>query len=155
MFEVGDTVCYPLHGIGTIQSIEKTEVLGRIETCYLIHLHNTRMTAMLPVETAESLGLRKTITPKECEKLFEYFKTAEPCIGNSNWNQRYRENMDKLKTGDPKGIVDVILCLGKRNTMRPLSSGEGKMLSNAKSILFTEIATVLNIGIDEVETRFK
>lgn len=154
MFAVGDTVCYPLHGIGTIEAIEQTDVLGKTENCYLIRLSNTRMTAMLPVETAESLGLRTTITPGQCEELFEYYKTSEPCIGDSNWNQRYRDNMTKLKSGNPKDVIDVILCLGKRNSIRPLSSGEGKMLANAKSILFAEIAMVLHIGVDEVEARF-
>ena len=151
MFSIGDTVCYPLHGIGTIESIEERDVLGATTTYYVIRLINTKLTAMLPVDNSESVGLRMIITPVECEELFEYFKTADPCLGNANWNQRYRENMDKLRKGDPKSIVDVMLCLDKRNSIRTLSSGERKMLSNAKAILCTEISVVLGKPVGEIE----
>lgn len=155
MFSLGDTVCYPLHGIGTIESIEARDVLGKTTTYYVIRLINTKLTAMLPVDTAESVGLRRIVTPEECEALFEYYRTADPCLGNSNWNQRYRENMDKLRQGDPKSVIDVMLCLDKRNSIRTLSSGERKMLSNAKAILCTEISVVLNKPVEEIEVMFE
>jgi CarD family transcriptional regulator len=154
MFSIGDTVCYPLHGVGTIEAIEERDVLGKITTYYVLRLINTRLTAMLPVDNAESVGLRRIITKQECEELFEYYRTAQPCLGSANWNQRYRDNMDKLRTGDPKTVVDVMLCLGKRNSIRTLSSGERKMLSNAKSILCTEISVVLDKQIEEIEAMF-
>ena len=143
MFSIGDTVCYPLHGVGTIEAIEERDVLGKITTYYVLRLINTRLTAMLPVDNAESVGLRRIITKQECEELFEYYRTAQPSLGSANWTPRYRDNMDKLRTGDPKTVVDVMLCLGKRNSIRTLSSGERKMLSNAKNILCTEISVVL------------
>ena len=154
MFSIGDTVCYPLHGVGTIEAIEERDVLGKITTYYVLRLINTRLTAMLPVDNAESVGLRRIITEQECEELFEYYRTAQPCLGSANWNQRYRDNMDKLRTGDPKTVVDVMLCLGKRNSIRTLSSGERKMLSNAKNILCTEISVVLEKPVEEIEAMF-
>ncbi len=154
MFSIGDTVCYPLHGIGTIEAIEDRDVLGKTTTYYILRLINTKLTAMLPVDNAEAVGLRRIITPEECEKLFEYYRTTSPCLGSANWNQRYRENMEKLRTGNPETVIDVMLCLDKRNSIRTLSSGERKMLSNAKSILCTEIAVVLNKPIEEIEAMF-
>ena len=155
MFSIGETVCYPLHGVGTIEKIERNDVLGKSTLYYVIRLINTRMTAMLPVETAESVGLRTVVRAEECEALFDYYKTAEPCIGSPNWNQRYRENMEKLRLGDPKSVIDVILCRGKRNSVRTLSSGERKMLSNARNILATEVAVALGKTQAEVELFFE
>ena len=151
MFSIGDTVCYPLHGVGRIESIEDRQVLEKKATYYVIALNNTRMTAMLPVSTAAEVGLRHIISAAECDKVIDYLKTAEVGIGDSNWNQRYRDNMEKLRRGDPFNVIDVILCLTKRNRMRTLSSGERKMLSNAKSILVSEISAVSGKSIDECE----
>lgn len=153
MFSIGDTVCYPLHGVGKIESIEDHDVLNKTTTYYVISLMNTRMTAMLPVDSAESVGLRPIIDPSLCEKAIAYFHSAKPNIGSSNWNQRYRDNMEKLRKGDPYNVIDVILCLGTRNKMRTLSSGERKMLSNAKSILSAEISAVSGRPIGEIESE--
>ena len=154
MFSVGDTVCYPLHGVGTIEAIEEREVYDRTATYYVIRLTNTRMTALLPIETAEQVGLRSIIPAELYPKLLEYFKTAEADIGDSNWNQRYRENMEKLRKGDLFNVIDVILCLSKRNRMRALSSQERKMLSNARSILLAELAVATGKPADEIEKLF-
>lgn len=154
MFSIGDTVCYPLHGVGRIESIEERQVLDKTATYYVISLNDTRMTALLPVDSAESVGLRHIIDPSECADINKYFKTAEADIGDSNWNQRYRDNMEKLRKGDLRSVIDVILCLTKRNKMRTLSSGERKMLSNAKSILTAEISAVSGKSSDEVERWF-
>lgn len=154
MFSVGDTVCYPLHGVGRIEAIEDRQVLGQTDMYYVIRLTNTRLTAMLPVNNAEAVGLRHIISPEECDELIRYYNTAEVNIGDSNWNQRYRDNMEKLRRGDPHSVIDVILCLRKRNMMRSLSSGERKMLSNARSILISEVVAVTGKPVDEVEKCF-
>ncbi|MBR0136562.1 MAG: CarD family transcriptional regulator [Clostridia bacterium] len=154
MFSIGDTVCYPLHGVGKIESIEEQRVLDRTAVYYVIRLANTRMTASIPVDNAEAVGLRNIISASECSELKTYYKTARPEIGDSNWNQRYRDNMEKLRKGDPHSVIDVILCLTKRNTMRTLSSGERKMLSNARSILASEIAAATGREQSEVEKSF-
>ncbi len=153
MFSIGDTVCYPLHGVGKIESIEERDVLNKTATYYVISLMNTRMTAMLPVESAESVGLRPIVDPSLCDNIYAYFKTTDADIGSSNWNQRYRDNMEKLRKGDPFSVIDVILCLSKRGRMRNLSSGERKMLANAKAILAAEIAASSGRSIGEIESE--
>lgn len=152
MFSIGDTVCYPLHGVGKIESIEDRAVLDKTATYYVISLMNTRMTALLPVDAAESVGLRSIIDASLCDELYEYISTAPADIGSSNWNQRYRDNMEKLRKGDPHSVIDVILCLSKRGKMRNLSSGERKMLSNAKAILSAEISAASGKNINEIES---
>jgi Transcriptional regulators, similar to M. xanthus CarD len=153
MFSIGDTVCYPLHGVGTIESIEERSVLDKVSTYYVISLMNTRMTALLPVDSAEVVGLRSIIDPSLCDELYAYFRTADADIGSSNWNQRYRDNMEKLRKGDPHSVIDVILCLSKRGRIRSLSSGERKMLANAKAILAAEIAASSGRKIEEIESE--
>ncbi len=154
MFSIGDTVCYPLHGVGTIEAIEERKVYDRTATYYVIRLTNTRMTALLPIETAESVGLRWVVSGEIYPDLVRYYKTTDADIGDSNWNQRYRDNMEKLRKGDPYSLIDVILCLTKRNRMRALSSQERKMLSNAKSILVAELAVATGLPGEEIEQVF-
>lgn len=151
MFSIGDIVCYPMHGIGTIEAIEDRDVLGVSSNYYIIRFVNNRMTAMIPVNTSERVGLRSIISTEECEKVIEYYLSAAPESGSDNWNQRYRDNLDKLREGDLYSIVDVILCLNVRHGGRGLSSGERKMLSTARSILITELAVVSGRETADVE----
>ena len=154
MFSIGDTVCYPLHGVGKIIAIEDKEVCGRSSTYYVIQSVTQKMTILLPIETAESAGLRSVVSPDMYPKFLEYYKTAEVNIGDSNWNQRYRENMAKLRSGDLFSVIDVILCLTKRNSMRTLSSQERKMLLNARSVLSSELAESTGKSEQEIESAF-
>ncbi|MCH5279293.1 MAG: CarD family transcriptional regulator [Christensenellaceae bacterium] len=151
MFSIGDTVCYPMHGIGTIESIEVQDVLGKSAEYYVLRFVSSRMTAMIPVEGAERVGLRHVVPSGECENIIKYYKSTPPNNGSDNWNQRYRDNLDKLRLGDPYSVVDVVLCLNSRDCGKGLSSGERKMLQTAKSILMSELSVAYGKDVDEIE----
>lgn len=143
MFSIGDIICYPMHGVGTIESIEHHTVLGESGDYYSLRFANGRMTALVPVATAEKVGLRPLIEPEECAGVIEYMR-REGERGSDNWNQRYRENLDKLRTGDIYGVADVVKCLRIRDAEKGLSAGERKMFIMARGIIVSELAAVLN-----------
>ena len=155
MFSIGDMVCYPMHGIGQIEAIEEQEVLGKTAEYYIIQLINNRVTAMIPVKNADIVGLRNIISPEDAQDIIQYYRTAKPEIGSNNWNQRYRENMDKLKTGTLRDVADVILCLKKRNSIKGLSSGERRMLATASGIFVSELAYALSATEKEVQKKLR
>ena len=98
------------------------------------------MTAMVPVDTAEGVGLRHVIDAEDFKRVMEYLENTEGESDYDNWNQRYRENMDKLKSGNIFSIADVVLSLKKRENMKGgLSSGEKKMLITARTTLLAEL----------------
>ncbi len=139
MFRVGDRVCYPMHGVGVIEAIEDREVLGVSAEYYVLRFVLGKMTAMVPVATAERVGLRAIITQEECERVMAFLR-EEPETECYNWNRRYRENYEKLRGGDIYDVAGVVKCLQRRDEEKGLSAGERKMLVSARQVLVTEIA---------------
>lgn len=140
VFQIGDMVCYPMHGVGIVESIEEQSVLGETAKYYMLRFVMGRMSAMVPVETAEAVGLRKLVCAGECEKVVA-FLAEEGCSDESeNWNQRYRDNLNKLRVGDIFGVADVVKCLIRRDREKGLSAGERKMYLTARQVLVAELS---------------
>jgi len=139
MFRIGDLVCYPMHGVGEIEAIEEQKVLGETTSYYVLRFMNGRMTAMVPVRTAEQVGLRLLSDAAACERVIARLG-EERCVAESdNWNQRYRDNLDKLRGGDILAVADVVKCLSRREREKGLSAGERKMLTTARQVLLAEL----------------
>ncbi len=140
MFHVGDLVCYPMHGVGVVEAIEEQTILGQTAQYYRMRFTIGRMTAMVPVERAAEVGLRALADGEMCEKVVSFLK-ADGCSKESdNWNQRYRDNLDKLRSGDIMVVADVVKCLMRRDRERGLSAGERKMFLTARQVLVSELA---------------
>ncbi|HLS88324.1 MAG TPA: CarD family transcriptional regulator [Sphingobacteriaceae bacterium] len=148
MFKVGDRVVYPMHGAGVIQSIEDREVLGERQTYYIMRLPIGDMTVMIPTDGAEQVGLRPVVDDKEMDKVMEVLASA-PTSMSSNWNRRYRANTEKLKTGDIFEVAEVVRNLALRDQEKGLSTGERKMLDNARQILVSELVLSRNLKEEE------
>lgn len=140
MFSVGDIVCYPMNGVGCIEMIEQKTVGGETSEYYRLRFETGRLTVLVPVKNAENMGLRFLSTPEECEKVVAFLREGECSPESSNWNQRYRDNYDKLKSGDVFTVADVVKSLHKREKAKGLSAGERKMYLTAKQVLLTELA---------------
>ena len=118
MFQVGDMVCYPMHGVGTVEAIQEQNILGETNQYYLLRFLMGRMTALVPVKNAQSVGLRPLIDEGTYGKVVEFLKSDDCSQESDNWNQRYRENLDKLKQGDALVVADVV----KRRSSFPWSA---------------------------------
>jgi CarD family transcriptional regulator len=140
VFQIGDMVCYPMHGVGVVESIEKQTVLGETAKYYMLRFVMGRMTAMVPVETAESVGLRKLICEEECAKVIAFLREDSCSDESDNWNQRYRDNLSKLREGNVFSVADVVKCLIRRDREKGLSAGERKMFLTARQVLVAELA---------------
>lgn len=151
MFSIGDVVCYPMHGVGIVEAIEERSVLGSQASYYILRFINNKMTAMIPLDSSDKVGLRSVIAPGECERVVDYFLSCETDKGSDNWNQRYRDNLDKLKCGDIYRVADVVKCLKARDNDKGLSAGERKMLLTAVSILTSELSIASGKEAEEFE----
>lgn len=138
MFQIGEQVCYPMHGVGVVEAIQEQEVLGETAQYYMLRFVLGRMTAMVPVSAAEGVGLRPVISADECERVQEYL-LEEGVPESDNWNQRYRDNLEKLRQGDIYGVADVVKSLLSRDKDKGLSAGERKMFLTAKQVLLAEL----------------
>lgn len=140
MFQIGDLVCYPMHGVGVVEAIEEQTILGETAQYYRLRFTIGRMTAMVPVERAQEVGLRALADEQMCEKVVGFLQTDECSAESDNWNQRYRDNLDKLRGGDIMVVADVVKCLMRRDRERGLSAGERKMYLTARQVLVAELA---------------
>ena len=149
MFNVGDKVVYPMHGAGTIDSIDKKNILDE-EIEYINISMPGGVKVMVPRNQAAKQGLRNIISQDEVEKVFCILETDETAMSD-NWNKRYRDNMDKMKSGDIYEVADVVRNLSFKQKEKGLSTGEKKMLNNAKQILVSELVLVENTTSNEME----
>lgn len=139
MFQIGDLVCYPMHGVGVVEAIEERSILGEQMQYYMLRFVMGRMTAMVPVATAESVGLRALVDEEVCAKVVDYLKSDDVMDESDNWNQRYRDNLDKLRIGDIFSVAEVVKCLIRRDREKGLSAGERKMYLTARQVLLAEL----------------
>ena len=150
MYEIGDKVVYPMHGAGEIVGLEEKEIFGTVKNYYVLKMPVGGMKVSLPVDSVEKIGVRDIISNKEADQLLEDFSNHE-CDETTNWNKRYREKMEKLKSGSVTSVAYVVKALMIRDKDKGLSTGERKMLSSAKQILLSELILVKDISIQEAE----
>ena len=150
MFKIGDKVVYPMHGAGIIEQIEEKEILGEKRKYYVMRMPIGDMKVMIPVDNIEEIGIREIINDEDMGKVLTILrgdKTKMP----QNWNRRYRMNMEKIKSGDIFEIASVVRNLMLRDAEKTLSTGERKMLNNAKQMLVSEIVLVSDTDQEETE----
>jgi len=150
MFDIGDKIVYPMHGAGIIVAIEEKEILGKKRKYYIMKMPMGDMKVMVPIDSIEDIGIREVINDEEIEQVFSVLSDDETKMPQ-NWNRRYRANMDKIKSGDIYEIASVVRNLIIRDREKGLSTGERKMLGNAKQMLVSEIVLAKNMDHDEAE----
>ena len=149
MFNVGDKIVYPMHGAGIIDAIEEKDILGEKQAYYILRMPG-EVKVMVPTAKADEVGVRNIIDKESADKVFGVLEQDETDM-DKNWNKRYRDNMDKMKSGDIYEIADVVRNLSFKQKEKGLSTGEKKMLNNAKQILISELVLAEHSSQDEVE----
>ena len=129
-----------MHGVGVVEAIEEQTILDETAQYYRLRFTIGRMTAMVPVKKAEQVGLRSLADAQTCQKVVDFLQTDACSEESDNWNQRYRDNLDKLRSGDIMVVADVVKCLMRRDKERGLSAGERKMFLTARQVLVGELA---------------
>ena len=153
MFNVGDKIVYPMHGAGTIDAIEEKNILGENQSYYVIKMPG-EVKVMVPTDRAEQIGVRNVIGKEEAEKVISILGEDETEM-SQNWNKRYRDNMEKMKSGSIYEVAGVVRNLSFKQKEKGLSTGEKKMLNNAKQILVSELVLAEHANKDEVEEQIE
>ena len=149
MFNIGDKVVYPMHGAGIIEGIEEKNILGEKQNYYIIKMPG-EVKVMVPTAKASDVGVRDIIDSNTAIKVFKVLETNSTEM-SMNWNKRYRDNMEKMKSGDIYEVADVVRNLSFKQKEKGLSTGEKKMLLNAKQILVSELTLAGNSKKEEIE----
>lgn len=149
MFKIGDQIVHPMHGSGFIEGIEMQTIGGVQREYFNISLLGGKIRLKFPVENSGSVRLRPLVDVKQAKELIDYFNTLEIDMSGP-WSKRYKENIDRIKKGDPKEVVEVIKILMLRDKMVGLSTGDRQMMVMAKNILCSELAMVMESDVDTI-----
>ena len=140
MFQVGDLAVYPAHGVGVIEKIESKEISGCRQDFYVMRILDNNMIIMIPTTNVDHVGLRDIIAKTELPKLFTILKKRDVILDSQTWNRRYRDYMEKIKTGSVFEVAEVYRDLLILRYDKELSFGERKMLDTARTLLVKEIS---------------
>lgn len=143
-FKVGDKAVYPAHGVGVIESIESKEISGTKHTFYILRILDNDMTIMIPTKNIHTVGLREIVSRKEIPKIYEILKDRKLSVESQAWNRRYREYMEKIKTGSLFEIAEVLRDLILLKINKDLSFGEKRILDMARNLLIKELSVAKN-----------
>jgi CarD family transcriptional regulator len=151
MFKVGDLAVYPAHGVGRIECIESKDIAGKKQDFYIMRILENDMKIMIPIQNAEAVGLRQLIAYAELPRVYEILQTKKISVDGATWNRRYREYMEKIKTGSIYELAEVLrdLCVLKED--KDLSFGERKMLDTARNLLIREISIAKGVSEEQAE----
>lgn len=155
MFDIGDMAVYPAHGVGVIESIEHRQVGDSEQSFYVMKILNNNMLIMIPTANSKNVGLRNIISTRDVKKVFHILKEKDVEIGTQTWNRRYREYMEKIKTGSLFEVAAVLRDLYLLQEDKDLSYGERKMMDTAKSLLIKELSIANKTDEDMVERKIE
>ena len=149
-FDVGDKVVYPHHGAAVIERKEKKEAFGETNEYLVLKLAYGDLTLMVPTDKCDEVGLREVINDEEVEEVFAVLRKKEARMP-TNWSRRFKNHVEKLKSGDIYQVAEVVRNLSIRDKDKGLSAGEKRMLSKARQILVSELALAEGTNEDKAE----
>ncbi len=152
MFRQGDKIVHPMHGAGVVDSIVSKKVNGVTRDYYILKLPVGGMVVMIPTATSQAIGVRPVVDAKTADAVIAAIPGIQVDM-TPGWNQRYRENMIRLKSGDLMEVATVIKGLSRRDEARGLSTGERKMLHTARQILLSELVLAQNASYEDMERQ--
>jgi CarD family transcriptional regulator len=155
MFEIGEVAVYPGHGVAKIESIEDREFSGMKQSFYVMRILDTDMTIMVPVDGTNSAGLRCVIDSCDVKKVYEILKDRNVAHDNAPWNRRYKEYMEKIKSGSIFEVAMVLRELYSLRVWKELSFGEKKMFEIARNLIKKELSIALEKEEEKIEEEIE
>ena len=149
-FEVGDRAVYPAQGVAEIVGIDTKEIMGTSQTFYVLRVMDSDKKIMIPVNNVANVGLRPIVSSQEIDEIYDILRERDVDLNQQTWNRRYRAYVEKIKTGNPREIAEVLRDLNLLKFYKTLSFGERKMLDTARRLLVQEIAVAKDMGEDDV-----
>ncbi len=151
MFQIGDKIAYPMHGAGTIQSVENRCILGEEHSYYVLKLSIGNVEVLVPTANVEAIGVRAVVTAKEADEVIRRFGDTEEEQEDGNWNKRYRDHIALLKEGRLPEVARIVKLLLLKDRKKSLSNAERKMLNHAKTALISELGLSKNMEYNQIE----
>jgi CarD family transcriptional regulator len=154
-FEIGDKAVYPAHGVGVVKDVESSTIEGEVYELYVLKILDNGMTIRVPTDNADAIGMREIIPKDAVEKVYEVLRDRKKPADKQTWNRRYREYMNKIKTGDPLEVAAVLRDLALLKKEKTLSFGERKMYDQAHGLIVQEVAVAKDVDESKVKKEIE
>lgn len=157
-FQIGEHVVYPGYGVAKVVNIDSKEIMGKPQKFYSLEILEGGMKVMVPAGNTNHIGVRSLINQGEAGEVLDILKKKKPTpvkIDHQTWNRRYREYMEKIKTGNIYEIARVLRDLFLLKGDKALSFGERKMMNKARGLLIKELALVTKSKEAEIDQRMQ
>jgi CarD family transcriptional regulator len=151
VFRKGDTVVHPEHGAAVIEELRDREFLGEKRKYLVLRVAYGDLTLMIPVDSTDEVGLRQVVSKNEVKKVLAVLREDESVMA-ANWSRRFKNNMEKLHSGDPYQVAEVLRNLAIRDREKGLSAGEKRMIQKARQILISELSYATGKTEEDAET---
>ncbi len=149
-FEVGQKVVYPNHGVSVVEEISAADFDEIEQTLYHLRLLSNNSKVMVPKDNLALVGLRPLGDKAQIQTLFEILEDGQ-IDTYKDWKGRYKQNLDKMKTGQLREVAEVLKNLCLVSQKKSLSFREKKMFERAKYFIVSEVAQVK--ALDEIEAE--
>jgi len=154
IFEIGDKVVYPNHGVGIIEKISNRLVAGKFERFYLLRICSNDILVMVPTANAGDVGLRKIVERRDVDQLLSFLGSNQ-FFSQKDWKDRFKENSEKMRSGSIFHVAEVFKNLVYLSRVKPLSFREKRMLDRARFLLVSELSTVMNHADLDIDDRIE
>ncbi|OFV72387.1 MULTISPECIES: CarD family transcriptional regulator [Acetobacterium] len=149
MYKIGDKIVYPMHGAGIIEAIEEREIFEETKPYYIMQIVSEGLQILIPVDKVDDIGVRTIVNQSVIDEMIESLKLPMDVM-EKNWNRRYREHLERLKTGDIFEVAKVVKNLILLDRLKGLSTGEKKMLNNARNFIVSEMVLIQDKDKEEI-----
>ena len=139
-FEIGEKAVHPSHGVGEVTALERRNLGGTDGLFYTLRILDNGIKVMVPVEAATAVGLRRIMSPREADAVLETMRAREVAVDLQPWSRRFRAYTEMIQSGSPLEIAKVLRDMHRLRFDKDLSFGERRLLDQAKSLLFKELA---------------
>jgi CarD family transcriptional regulator len=151
-FKIGQKIVYPNHGVGVVEKIEEGSIAGLEQTFYHLRLLTNDSKVMVPIDNLDLVGLRSLCQKSEIRDLFKILENGN-IDTYKDWKGRYKQNLDKMKTGCLPDVAEVLKNLRLVSQKKSLSFREKKMYERAKQFIVSEVSHVQDIEADDAEKK--
>ena len=141
LFEVGDYVVYPKHGVGRVIELQRSEIAGMQLELYVLRFEKEKMTLRVPTNKAEGVGMRKLSSDKTLKEAMQTL-TGKPKVKRTMWSRRAQEYEAKINSGDLVSIAEVTRDLFRPEDQPEQSYSERQIFEAASSRLARELAAM-------------
>lgn len=156
MFKTGDAVIHPANGAGIVVGLAKVPMQDHDRQYYKIEiLGKMKTTVLVPVDSAEKLGLRYAITRIELDELWRVLSTPPGDLPDDN-KKRYKALEDKLKTREILKLAEIVRDLEWRRFQRDRLNTPGKRIyDKAIRLLAGEVAIARGEEIEAAQVHIE